>query len=221
MSQMTLTFGRPSIVAAANNSAAFEPHHDGETPMTKAEQAAFLAALAGAPEPEPEPAPSFETIEVGTTFEGEGFRVHRYRDSLVLTDLADAGKRGARCHEVGADYYGQDHGAASTMCVALRAATDYEGAALVLAQWAAHREDFSMSLHARELRALDVAPAGFEIFRLSTDKLGVRLEWDSFCLADPTDRNNEPRTIPGRGSKVAAAAKARKLVAKLGDAWPP
>src|SRR5688500_11307507 len=40
-------------------------------------------------------------LAVGNTFESNTWRIHRYRDSLRITSLLGAGKRGKRCEVFG------------------------------------------------------------------------------------------------------------------------
>lgn len=40
------------------------------------------------------------SLPVGKTFQNEKVRIHRYSDTLVVTDLTNAGKRGKKCDEM-------------------------------------------------------------------------------------------------------------------------
>ena len=140
------------------------------------------------------------TFSVGTTHETDTWRIHRYADSIRITELRGAGKRGKRCTEIslydsgasrmtawestamGALLYGKRDVSASKM--------EAEMEELIGGEYA------TIKIEVRALRGVDVMPAGFKKIKMKTDNFTLEAEYDSFRIQDRLDKNNEPTCIP-------------------------
>jgi len=104
-------------------------------------------------------------LAVGETVEREGLRLHRFRPSLRVTDLANAGKRGKSCPQFALydlDYAFQDAKAAAAVSAALKAiakAPTYAKAVAIAKDAAAPKGKGGVGFQEHMLRGIDVEPA--------------------------------------------------------------
>jgi hypothetical protein len=104
-------------------------------------------------------------LAVGETVERDGLRLHRFRPSLRVTDLANAGKRGKTCQEFALydlDYAFQDAKAAAAVSAALKAiakAPTYAKAVAIAKNAAAPKGKVGVGFQEHTLRGIDVEPA--------------------------------------------------------------
>lgn len=107
-------------------------------------------------------------LEMGRTFFNENLKIHRYAESVVVTDLTNAGKRGKTCMEmhIGVDSFNRDeiNGAIDSIIDDLTKAKTYEDAKKVVQ---AELVTGNFQINERALRGVDVEPMGTVI---NTDK---------------------------------------------------
>lgn len=154
-------------------------------------------------------------LQVGHTILSDNgtHRIHRYEGSVVVTDLVNAGKRGKKCME--ARLWDID------MIRDAEVKRDLEGLLSHLAdsptyQVAVNRirgfvtavemfhKDLGMppKFDERELRGVDVTPAGFAPIVLETREFSLRSDYNDFVIRSNTDKYNLPTCIPAsRGGK--------------------
>lgn len=141
-------------------------------------------------------------INVGDTYENGNLRVHRYRDSLVLWDLTNAGKRGKKVERVTVTMaHWADRGPADEDKIlnSLGAALDsYDSLARAVSMLKDVLVDYpgSFRLSAYEERGVDVMPAGFEKFTIEGRHVSVEAEYKDFRVRNLDDNANEPTCIP-------------------------
>ena len=139
-------------------------------------------------------------------------RIQRYSHAVIVTDLTNAGKRGKRCKELrlwDTDMMRSPDAEASLE----KTLTDLPHAATFEAvyDWLSGFVDLDVSryriavppkLDVRELRGVDVAPAGFAPINIETSDISLESDFDSFTIRDKVDQNNLPTCIPAtRGGK--------------------
>jgi hypothetical protein len=176
-------------------------------PATPASPAQGMAAvIQGATQkamPKPEAPELFYVDEraglaVGETVERDGLRLHRFRPSLRVTDLANAGKRGKTCQEFALydlDYAFQDAKAAAAVSAALKAiakAPTYAKAVAIAKDAAAPKGKVGVGFQEHTLRGIDVEPAqGAAGAQITLDTATFRLE------ASATDFSVHEKRRPG------------------------
>lgn len=139
-------------------------------------------------------------IDVGNTLEAPAWRLHRFASALRLTSLVGAGKRGKRLVEL--CFYDLDRSGLSADAVTaiVGEACSWANAALLPDEMAALARSLSKTarvpLEERELRGIDVRPAGRVPFEVKTALVHVEADGLSFVISCLRDRNNEPRAIP-------------------------
>lgn len=149
-------------------------------------------------------------LSFGQTIENENVRIHRYRPSVEITDLTNAGKRGKRCKVLfvyDLDYTDDAGGLVEDMVDALSRARNYEQASRIVEKGltainAVSR--YSAKMDERLVRGVDVSPGGFKPIEIHGQHVYVQADFDSFTVRDKDDHWNEPTCIPsGSGSKTA------------------
>ena len=141
------------------------------------------------------------TLGIGDTIVVNGMRMHRYTSCVRVTDLTYAGKRGKRCPQFAVydmDYVRSDaeQDKVNEFVAALPTARGYAHAA-IMAQTLVNSSTYA-KIEVRELRGVDVKPAGFRMIQISTEHVLLEADSDRFSIRDLKDRNNEPTAIPGR-----------------------
>lgn len=151
------------------------------------------------------------TFPVGITLETDTWRIHRFADSVKITELRGAGKRGKRCMEISL----YDSGASRT--------TPWESIAMGALMYGKRNvsagkmeaemeelvggEDGFVKIETQALRGVDVMPAGFKKLKMMTKEVEIEAGYDSFSVRDLVDKNNEPTCIPAHsGSKKSIPA---------------
>jgi hypothetical protein len=151
-------------------------------------------------------------INIGDTveFEKSGIRIHRFRDSFRVTDLANAGKRGKKVDEFWVSYWqaGQEgpiHArVAEWMEFAPRAMNfNILTATIQLGINLLNDEGVSIESGWNTLRGVDVAPGGFGPIKINGDNVYIEAGWQDFVVRDKADKFNLPVCIPAiRGGKA-------------------
>jgi len=166
-------------------------------------------------------------VGIGDTEEHDGLRFHRYASALMVTDLANAGKRGKTVPEFSLynlDYTFGDKSAdelenalesiakAKTYAQALQIAK--KAVAFVHADGS--RYGSSLNIEERPLRGVDVDPpegaSGAKI-AIDTPHFSLSVDARGFSASDKDDQNNLPCIItPVRGAKQTAVKAFRTWV---------
>jgi hypothetical protein len=142
-------------------------------------------------------------LPVGETIERDALRTHRYRSSVEITDLTDAGRRGKRCRQCvvyDLDYAMNDAGGPiEDMMDALYRARTYEEAVRAVDRGVEAINSvsrYTVKKDERILRAVDVAPGGFAPVEINGEHVYIKADFDSFTVKDKDDMHNEPTCIP-------------------------
>lgn len=152
--------------------------------------------------------------DIGETVENEGVRAHRYRDSVEVTDLTFAGKRGKTVDSFSMDNLDPRRMTVDPQLQML--VEDFLDSIPKTTSYRRLREQANMiSLQAQDLgiygfrvydstrKGVHVAPAGFGPVKINGDHVYIRADWDSFQVADKDDQFNLPACIPAiRGGKA-------------------
>lgn len=136
----------------------------------------------------------------GSGFENERsmLRIHRYMDSIRVTDLTNAGKRGKKVDEF-AVYdldYATDKGAVDRLAAQLAKSGGYRLALSLAQSWVEYYDDHKIFPHPKinqiQLRGVDVTPAGFKPIKIETPHVSIEADYKDWHVYDKYDRNNEP-----------------------------
>lgn len=154
---------------------------------------------------------SEEAFPVGMTWENAAYRVHRFHGSIVVTELAGAGRRGKRCREI--VVRSEEIGLESI-------AMEYEHLAVRGVAWermlraSAEHAEIGAETHLQKLRGVDVQPAGEREVKVRGAYIAVESSPREFIVRCLRDTNNEPCLMsPAKRTKSAAAAFYRWAVA--------
>ena len=130
-------------------------------------------------------------LERGKTVEVNGMRIHRYNDSIEVTDLTNAGKKGKVCKTF-------SNGAFDSGCAFedLLDTLDTETFESLRAKTMDLDNEHGFSFHESERKGVLVAPAGFKDLMIIGNYVSVRADFDSFAVRDLVDQNNLPTLIP-------------------------
>lgn len=156
------------------------------------------------------------TLNIGETIiTNNNLRVQRYRSSLLVTDLTNAGKRGKKCTGVCLyDYDIATHdnlGATAALETVIRVVQSAETISQVECLFGAYcamiekKGFYTAKCETRSLRGVDVIPAGVEKLTVHSPKVYIEADGQTFMVRDLRDPINEPTLIPpSRASKTAA-----------------
>jgi len=155
------------------------------------------------------------SIEIGQTIEANGYRAHRFTDSIQVTDLANAGKRGQVCRKFTLRAWNSWNAYLDTICGRV-GDISFEGLYYQSVFAATQLSGLDMSEY--ELPAMDVAPAGFENIEINGLHVSVTAEFDTFCVRDLDDKCNEPTLIPGERARKRSVKAFYRWVSENRDA---
>lgn len=153
---------------------------------------------------------AWSALDVGKTIlsNNKMFRIHRYRDSVVITDLTNAGRRGKKCAEL--TFYSLDflspeaEGEIEDVLGDLAEMSSFSEVRASIVDLIFRLKKMGITRPAidmRELRGVDVVPAQFSPFTLRTDQVYVNSEWTSFTIKDLQDVNEETCIPASSGGK--------------------
>lgn len=144
-----------------------------------------------------------EALEVGKTFENEQWRIHRFRPSIRITELANAGKRGKKVREI--TLYDLDYAKdlpLESMVLELVMHARRGASFDRMLQAAKEMEELGAKLDVRELRGVDVIPGGFEELSIQGSGVLVEVGYNDFRVVNKADTFNESTCIPAiKGGK--------------------
>ncbi len=141
-------------------------------------------------------------LAVGLTHETKLWRLHRYMDSIVVTDLRNAGKRGKKVQEwaairwiakVDLDALGAELYRLANVGV------DPEAMKMALDE-AAEASNGALRIDVREKRGVDVTPAGLPAITVHGEHITLTVSTKDFHIRNEKDMN-ESTLIPGEGGK--------------------
>jgi len=138
-----------------------------------------------------------EDFRMGETKEVKGWRIHRYADSIKVTELANAGKRGKTVGIV-------------TVYNFRSRLNPMESNALEFVMWANRGADmakmidianeqsklFNATVEVQYVKGIEVTPAGFKTIKIHTERLYLEASYSDFTIRDVTDHHNVPTAIP-------------------------
>lgn len=146
-------------------------------------------------------------LSIGETKEIKNWRIHRYMDSLTITDLTFAGKRGKNVLTLVVVSDTRDVAmiatiSASVMVRAERGVSVNEMKSDLDQLLEAYdtQGTSQLKLYVREEKGVRVVPAGFAPFKIRTDKFYLELELNDFTLRNVEDEQNGT-TCYANGSK--------------------
>ena len=154
-------------------------------------------------------------LQVGRTIlsDNGGLRIHRYSSAVVVTDLTNAGKRGKKCMEarlwdidmIRDDEVERD---LEKLLGTLADSPTYQAAVYRIRGFITAAEMFGNVLgmtpkfDERELRGVDVTPAGFAPIVIKTPNFDLESDYNDFTVRSNTDKYNLPTCIPAsKGGK--------------------
>jgi len=144
-------------------------------------------------------------LSVGQTIENGSVRIHRYRPSVEITDLTNAGKRGKRCKVLSVydlDRMEAAEGLVEDMMDDLSRVKNYAQAERIVGKFMDEVEELadggyvSIKTDERLARGVDVAPGDFKPIRINGQHVSVEADYNDFVIRDKDDHFNEPTCIP-------------------------
>ena len=148
-------------------------------------------------------------LNAGDTLERQDYRIHRYVDSLHLTDLTNAGKRGKKVQELWVSWWRGSVGEGNLLSMlhdwfefATRAPS-FKALAATIETGLSELKSEGTSVESgwNTHRGVDVMPGGFKKLTIHTDEFYLSAEYDGFRVKDMQDRYNEPTCISRGGKK--------------------
>ncbi len=141
----------------------------------------------------------YANLGIGKTLETGKWRVHRYNDSLTITDLTNAGKRGKKVTNISLQLSSQVAGRwsiseATQDEILLHAKRDATLDRML--QAIKELKEVGFDSWVEEKRGVDVMPAGFSPIEVNGDKVYVQVGLKDFTVRDKQDQNNDPTCIP-------------------------
>jgi len=148
-------------------------------------------------------------MSIGETLENTKVRAQMFANTLRVTDLTDAGKRGKRVSQFALydlDRAKVNQETASIFQNLVEATVGGHATFSTLLQMAktvANEQDaLAPKLEVSALRGVDVAPAGVKALRIQGQFVSIRAEHDDFSVEDTHDQNNLSTCIPAiKGGK--------------------
>lgn len=154
-----------------------------------------------------------EEIPVGKTVETPLFRIHRYVNSLNVTDLKNAGKRGKWSNRFvlnDLDYRldKTTEKVLSQFSSSVHKAKSYTQARSMAQKVVDQNKKTGkgvVKIYDDQSKSIDVAPYGKKEVTIDNSDMFLTSELNSFIIGDKRDKNNAPRTMePTRGGKTMA-----------------
>jgi hypothetical protein len=143
-------------------------------------------------------------LSVGDTIENGNIRIHRFRDSIRMWDLTNAGKSGKSVDYFWAsDFdYLPEHSEydVELMMKNLGKVDDYRDAVGLVKRFSDFANDQVgqkvVDYGESKKRGVDITPAGFKPIVIKGKYVIIDADYDSFSVADRVDQNNLPTCIP-------------------------
>jgi hypothetical protein len=142
-------------------------------------------------------------VSIGDTAETDNLRIHRYRPSVFVWDLTNAGKRGKQVDRFSVDFdRGKDdtvENASYDLVDAIHKSGSYAEALALAKKFC---EQHGITLHEGKERGVDVAPGGFKPISVKGKECWVTADYDSFTVRDHSDINEETCIPAVKGGKA-------------------
>jgi len=142
-------------------------------------------------------------VSTGDTKEQGSIRIHRYRDSFMIWDLINAGKRGKKVSTLyvepkSATSYSADNGPMmEELAWAFEGIKTFQGIQELLAKdFMALYPEIALTVSNGTERGIDVMPGGFSPIRILGNLVEVEVGYKTFIIRDLKDKNNLPTCIP-------------------------
>lgn len=137
-------------------------------------------------------------LAVGETFENDLWRVHRYRESIRITSLEGAGKRGKKCDEwvVITGVQMPSESISDEFVMHARRGANIQR----MLQAIKEAEEIGAEVHHNALRGVDVKPGNFQKLVVRGIHITVEADYDAYSIRDIDDDMNEPTCI-ARGKR--------------------
>ena len=135
-------------------------------------------------------------LSVGETFENDSWRIHRYQDSLRVTYIVKAGKRGGRCPEFVLTSVKAMESTAMEFVMLAKRGSDYARMKKAVDE----AKEVGADIHESILKGVDVKPGNFQKLFVRGANVTIEADYDSYSVQDINDDNNEPTCI-ARGKK--------------------
>ena len=201
---------RDSVIRLAHQ----QPHLRGHLLplLTAGNVLPFTGSWKGSPADQPDLQSFMEDLSIGEEYESSTslVRAHRFRDSLRVTDLTNAGKRGKSVSQFAlydirepasydvSESYGE-------LVSAIRRDTVKFGALLMMAKEIARLgegDSTAPKIEVSAYKGVDVKPAGFSTIVVAGKFVHVQADYGDFHVRDTKDQNNLPTCIPAiKGGK--------------------
>jgi len=140
-----------------------------------------------------------EALPIGETIEVGDLRIHRYRPTVEVTDLTNAGKRGKKVSIISfeSDWEDRDENRIEDLIEALVKLKDFSAAEKLI-------KGANVKFFEHQMRGVDIKPKGFKRIEIHTKELYIKADYNSFTIKDMTDMHNEPTCIPAmKGPKTS------------------
>lgn len=134
-----------------------------------------------------------QTVEVGSV------RIHRFRESVKITDLTNAGLRGKKVEEmvVSIRGYSNTEEQLEEVMWAIEGAKSFDRIFTILTKdFPELQPETDLNITRTTLRGVDVVPGGFSPVVVVGDKVQVEVGYKTFVVKDLEDQDNMPTCIP-------------------------
>ncbi len=135
-------------------------------------------------------------LSIGETFENDKWRVHRYADSIVITDLTNAGRRGKQVLSWVLMHVRT--GESTSMEFEMLAKRGVDAARMKTAVDEA--VEVGAEFFERNQKGVDIKPGNFQKLVVRGAHITITADYDDFMIQDIDDDMNEPTCI-GKGKK--------------------
>ena len=140
------------------------------------------------------------SVMVGDDKETDVIRIHRYRPSISVWDLTNAGKRGKQVDRFSVDTDRASGGPhAEDLIEQLEKAKSYADALSAAEKWA---ESNAVKVYKDQEKGINVAPKGFKPIGVKGKNVYVSADYNSFHVRDQSDINEETCIPAIKGGKA-------------------
>lgn len=141
-----------------------------------------------------------QALDIGRTWDNENWRVHRYADSIKVTDLTNAGKRGKKVQilsVVAKRFRGESMAGMESLAMELIMHAKRGASYARMKQVAEEAAEAGIAdFYEESERGVDVAPGNFGPISIHGKNVTIEVGWKDFSVRDKVDQNNLPTCIP-------------------------
>lgn len=139
-------------------------------------------------------------LDIGHTWDNENWRIHRFADSIKVTDLTNAGKRGKKVQilsVVAKRYRGEGMAGMESLAMEFVMHAKRGASYARMKQVADEAAEAGIAdLYEESERGVDVAPGNFGPISIHGKHVYVEVGWKDFTVRDKVDQHNLPTCIP-------------------------